>query len=308
VMVLAPRFLPETEPRPGRFDLAGAATSTLGMTALVYGFVRAASAGWTDTQTLTSFAASAVLLATFVMNELRAEQPITPLRLFANRERAGAYVARIFFVSGMFGMFFFMTQFLQGVLGYSPLEGGLAFLPMTSLIFALVQVVPRLVMRFGNARLLVVGTSLAFISMAWLSRISADTHYLTGIALPLLLMGVGAGLAFGPLTAAGITGVEPRDAGAASGLVNVAHQLGGSLGLGILVTVFATASGTAATHAEAVTELSNGVSTAVIGSAVFMALALVTIGATMFRRPATVLAVKPEPAEIDVVNALSEAA
>jgi EmrB/QacA subfamily drug resistance transporter len=305
VMVLAPRFLPETERRSGRFDFAGAATSTLGMTALVYGFVRAASNGWGDSQAVTSFVASAALLATFVVNELRAEQPITPLRLFANRERAGAYLARILFVSGMFGMFFFMTQYMQGVLGYSPLQGGLAFLPMTLLIFGLVHFVPRLTMRFGNARVLTVGVALEFVGMAWLSRISAETHYLTGIALPLVILGLGAGLAFGPLTAAGIAGVRPHEAGAASGLVNVAHQLGGSLGLGILVTVFAAASGTATTRTGAAHELANGVATSVTGSAVFLGLALLVVGATMFRRPATVAAVEPE---IEAVNALSEAA
>jgi EmrB/QacA subfamily drug resistance transporter len=304
VMWLAPRFLPETEPRPGRFDLAGAAGSTLGMGAVVYGFVRAASNGWSDATAMASFAAGGVLLAAFVLTELRAEQPITPLRLFASRERSGAYVARLFFVGGMFGMFFFMTQYLQVVLGYSPLQGGLAFLPMTVLIFGLAQVVPRLVGLFGNARLLAAGALLTLIGMVWLSRISASSDYVTGVALPLLILGLGAGLTFGPLTAAGITGVEPADAGAASGLVNVAHQVGGSLGIGILITVF-----TAATpHAATVQGLAHGVSTTVTGSAVLDGLALLVIAATMLRRPSAVTAVEPEPGEIEAVNALSEAA
>ena len=301
VMLLAPRYLPETERRPGRFDLVGAATSTLGMSALVYGFVRAASAGWGDPQAVASFVAGGVLLASFVLTELRAEQPITPLRLFASRERSGAYVARIFFVGGMFGMFFFVTQYLQGVLGYSPLEGGLAFLPMTLLIFGLVQVVPRLVARFGNARLLAVGVLLAFVGMAWLSRLSAGSDYLTGIALPLLVLGAGAGLAFGPLTAAGITGVATDDAGAASGLVNVAHQLGGSLGLGILVTVFAAATPQSASAAG----LAHGVATSVTGSAAFLAVALAIVLVTMVRRPAARVTIEqPELVELT----LSEAA
>jgi EmrB/QacA subfamily drug resistance transporter len=305
VIALAPRFLPETKRTPGRFDALGALTSTLGMSLLVYGFVRAAADGWSDSQAVVAFAASAALLAGFVRTELTAEQPITPMRLFSHRERAGAYVARIFFVGGFFGMFFYMSQFLQGVLGYSPLEGGLAFLPTTVVIFSLAQVLPRLIVRFGNARLLALGVLLAFVGMAWLSRVSVDSTYLADVALPLLLVGTGAGLAFGPLTAAGLTGVEPRDAGAASGLVNAAHQLGGSVGLGILVTVFAAAT----PHATTASSLAHGVSTSVTGSAVFLGLALLIVLATMVRRPvAPVLATEPEPEEVAVVVALSEAA
>jgi hypothetical protein len=172
------------------------------------------------------------------------------------------------------------------------------------LIFGLVQVVPRLVGRFGNARLLAAGALLTLIGMVWLSRISAGSDYVTGVALPLVILGLGAGLTFGPLTAAGISGVEPADAGAASGLVNVAHQVGGSLGIGVLITVF-----TAATpHAATVQGLAHGVSTTVAGSAVLDGLALLVILATMLRRPTAVTAAESEPAEIEAVNALSEAA
>ncbi len=241
LILAAPRFLPETERRPGQFDLRGALSSTLGMTALVYGIVRAASAGWSDAVTIASFAGGVVQLALFVVNERRAEQPITPLRLFAHRERAGAYAARVLFVGAMFGMFFFLTQYLQGVKGYGPLEAGVAFLPLTLVMFSMVSVVPGLIARFGNARMLATGVAIALTGMAWLSQLSAGTSYLTGIALPMAILGIGAGIAFTPLTAVGVTDVAPEDAGAASGLVNVAHQLGGSVGLGVLVTVFAEA-------------------------------------------------------------------
>src|SRR4051794_24380931 len=236
---LAPRHLAETERHAGRFDVMGAVTSTLGMTAVVYGFVRAAADGWGERGTVASFSAGVALLAAFVVTELRAPQPITPLRLFASRERCGAYLARMLIVGGMFSMFFFLSQYLQGVREYSPLRTGLAFLPMTAVMFSMVQAVPRLAARVGNAQLLTVGVSVALMGMAWLSRISADTPFFPGIAVPLVLLGVGMGAALAPLTAAGIAGVAPRDAGAASGLVNVTHQLGGSLGLSILVTVFA---------------------------------------------------------------------
>jgi EmrB/QacA subfamily drug resistance transporter len=281
VIWLAPRALPETEPRPGRFDLAGAATSVVGMTALVYGFVRAASAGWGDRLTVASFAAGVALLVAFVLIELRAEEPITPLRLFASRHRSGAFLARLFVVGGIFSMFFFLSQFLQGVRGFSALQAGLAFLPMTLLLFAMTRTVPRLALRFGERRLLAGGLLLALLGMAWLSRLSAGTSYFPEIALPLALLGLGMGTAFTPLTTAAVAGVAPEDAGAASGLVNVAQQLGGSLGLGVLVTLFASASHPAhprqLASATPQLDLANGVAAALTGGTVFLALALTVI-------------------------------
>ncbi len=290
---LAPRYLPETERRPGHFDLAGAATSTLGMTTLVYGFVRAASYGWGNVVTIASFVASAALLTAFVVTEQRAEQPITPLHLFASRQRSGSYLVRMLVVSGMFAMFFFMTQFFQGVLGYSALEAGLAFLPVTAVMFAVVRVVPKLVPRVGSVRLLIGGVFIALVGMAWLSRLSPMTPFFPGIVAPMALLGVGIGSALVPLTTAGIAGVEERDAGAASGLVNVAQQLGGSLGLGILITVFAAAGTTKAAHPLDVTSsrsvaqwnLAHDIATALKGSTIFLALALVVVVVTM-RQPA----------------------
>jgi len=291
LVIAALRFLPETERRQGHFDLAGAATSTLGMFAVVFGIVHAATAGWSDDVTLASLAAGLVLLALFVVNERRAEQPITPLRLFASRERSGAYLARVLFVGAMFGQFFFLTQYLQGVRGYGPLEAGLAFLPLTLVMFSMVFVVPRLVARLGSVRLLAGGVVVALVGMTWLSQISAHTPYLTGIALPMIVLGIGAGAAFTPLTAAGVAGVATEDAGAASGLVNVAHQLGGSLGLGVLVTVFASA---LPAHAHAV-GLAHAVSTSLMVGAAMLALALaVVLGLIVRPAPAS-----PGPAPVE---------
>ena len=289
LVCLAPRYLPETERSPGHFDMAGAATSTLGMVTLVYGFVRAASYGWGNQITIASFVASAALLTTFVVTERRAEQPITPLHLFANRQRSGAYVARMLVVSGMFAMFFFMTQFFQGVFGYSAIEAGLAFLPVTAVMFAVVRMVPRLLSRVGSVRLLAGGVLVAFLGMAWLSRLSPTTPFFPQIVVPMTLLGIGIGSALVPLTSAGIAGVEEKDAGAASGLVNVAQQLGGSLGLSILITVFAAANPSRAGRPGAVApirsvvqwNLAHDVAAAMRGSAVFLALALVVIVATM---------------------------
>jgi EmrB/QacA subfamily drug resistance transporter len=241
LVITARAVLPETTKARGRFDLPGALTSTLGMTSLVYGFVRAASDGWTDTATLVAFAAGVLLLAGFVAVELRAAAPITPLHLFADRTRSSSHVARILLIGGMFGMFFFLTLFLQNVLGYTPIVTGLAFLPLTVMLFAFSRVSASLMVRVGLRPLLVIGLSLSTVALLVLSRIDAGSSY-WALLVPLLLFGAGNGLAFVPLTAAALTGVAPKDAGAASGLVNVSQQLGGSLGLAILVTVGATAS------------------------------------------------------------------
>jgi EmrB/QacA subfamily drug resistance transporter len=281
----APRFLPETERHSGRFDVAGALASTLGMTALVFGLVRAADAGWSDGLTVATLAAGVLLLAAFVVNERRASQPIMPLRLFASAERAGAYAARILFLGAMLGFWFFITQYLQTVKGYSPLEAGVAFLPMTVVNFAVAVAVPKLTRRYGNALLLAGGLTLTLIGMAWLSRLSAGTTY-PMIALPMILIGAGQGATLSPLTAAGIAGVAPEDAGAASGLVNVAHQLGGSLGLGILVTVFAAADSATLTAQDL---LAHRVATVLSAGTVMLALALVIALVVRPRRAAATL-------------------
>jgi EmrB/QacA subfamily drug resistance transporter len=291
LVLLAPRYLPETERNPGRFDLAGAISSALGMTALVYGFVHAGSAGWADRETLASFAASLALLAAFVLRELRAEQPILPMRLFASWERSGAYVARLFTVGGMFGFFFFQTQFLQGVLGYSPLKAGFAFLPMTAVLFATSRMVPRFAGRMSSTRLLVIGLVIALGAMVWGRGLSASTQYFPQVALPMLLLGLGMGIAFIPLTSQGIAGVRQEDSGAASGLVNAFHQVGGSVGLAVLVTVFGTVSRNAAQHSAAglapalaaKEHLAHAISAALTGSVLFLAVAVVVVLATARR-------------------------
>jgi predicted MFS family arabinose efflux permease len=250
------------------------------MVALVYGLVRSAEAGWSDPLTVGTLVAGVVLLALFVLDEWRAAQPIMPLRLFASRERTGAYLGRLLFLGGMLGFWFYVTQYLQGVLGFSPLETGFAFLPTTVVNFAVALAVPWLTRRLGNARLLAGGILVAAIGMAWLSRVSADSSYLTGVALPMLLIGAGQGGVLAPITAAGVAGVAPEDAGAASGLVNVFHQIGGSLGLGILVTVFA-AAGSAALDGRDL--LAHRIGAALAGGAVLLALAFVVVLALVVR-------------------------
>ncbi|HSD37162.1 MAG TPA: MFS transporter [Rhodocyclaceae bacterium] len=280
VITGARRYLSETTRHAGQFDLVGAISSTLGMTALVYGLVHAAAAGWHDTQTLASLTAGVLLIVLLVWNEARAPQPIMPLRLFASRERSGAYAARMLFLGAMLGFWFFTTQFMQIVLGFSPFEAGLAYLATTLPNFAAAMAVPKLTRRFGNGQVLAGGLVIALLGMAWLSLLTSHTHFLTGIALPMVLIGIGQGGTLSPLTIAGVAGVAPQDAGAASGLVNVAHQLGGSLGLGVLVVVFAAAGSDALGLREL---LAQRVGASLTVSAAMLAGALLIVFATIVR-------------------------
>jgi EmrB/QacA subfamily drug resistance transporter len=304
-LVFAARHvLAETPAESGRFDIAGALTSTVGISSLVYGFIRVAEAGWTSPEVLTAFAIGVVLLAVFVVIERRASHPIVPLRLFAERDRVAAYLTMLLVVGTMFGMFFFLTQFLQGVLGFSPLEAGLAFLPLTGLLFTASRTVPKLVGRLGSGRLMITGAISLVAGMSWLTQVTVDSSYAGSVVGPLILFGIGAGMIFIPLAGRALAGVRPEDAGAGSGLLNVFQQVGGALGLGILVTVFGTASrssvergvpGNPAQQAREV--LTDGVGAAFIGATVYAVLTLVAIVVTV--RPwARKSAVATEPAAV----------
>lgn len=271
LIVAARRHIAETQPQPGDFDLGGALSSTLGMTALVYGLVRAADIGWHDGIVSASLTGGLLMIAAFVAIERQVRQPILPLRLLASPERAGAYLARMLFLGGAVGFWFFSTQLLQGVLHLRPLLAGLAFLPVTLPNFASAIAVPRLARRCGNERLLLAGLMLGVLGLLWLGLADADASYWADVAPPMLLIGLGQGLLLAPLTAAGVAGVGREDAGAASGLVNVAHQLGGALGLGLLVLVFARAAPAAAQDSVA---LAHRISAVMDAGALLLGLAL----------------------------------
>jgi EmrB/QacA subfamily drug resistance transporter len=281
LVFLARRVLPETTLHKGRVDIPGALTSTAGMASVVYGFVEAASDGWGSTRAGIAFVAGAALLAAFVVIELRAKLPITPLRLFADRDRSFSYAARLFLMGGMFGVFFFLTQYLQEVLNYSALVTGVAFLPLTVALFAASQVSARMLLpRVGSRPLMVGGISLSTLGVLALSQLSETSSY--GLVLTgLVLFGIGNGLAFVPLTVASLAGVDHADAGAASGLVNVMQQLGASIGLAVLVTVFGTASRSASRHAgaSAAHVFVHGAGMAFYAAAAMMALTVVIVGA-----------------------------
>jgi EmrB/QacA subfamily drug resistance transporter len=310
-LIAAPLFVTETPRQPGRFDLTGALTSTLGMASLVYAFIRAASNGWGDNVAIGAFVAAVVLLVLFVLNESRARQPITPLRLFADPSRSGSYIARLLLVAGMMGMFFFLTQFLQDILGFSPLRAGIAFLPMTVMVFSVSRAAPRLMQAAGPKLLMMAGLVPVIVALAWLSRVSADTSYWTGVFVPMLLLGAGMGIVFVPLTTASLTGVAPEDSGAASSMVNVMQQVGGAVGLAVLVAVYGTSYRDAARHplagASALTRAhhlqAHATATAFLLAAIFDVVSLIVIALLIRTRTPAVPPPRPAEAEEEAVVA-----
>lgn len=273
-MVIGARaVLTETPRLRESFDLVGALCATLGMGALVFGIIESGDTGGGSARVLVPVLVGVLLLAALVVNESRVTQPIIPLRLFRSRERSGAYAARMLYLGAMIGFFFFTTQLMQDALGFSPLQAGLGFLPMSLVNFAVALAIPRLGARISNAVLLAGGTVVTLLGMVWLSRAGVADAYLTSVALPMVLVGAGQGLAFAPLTNAGIAGVAPADAGGASGLVNTAHQLGTALGLAVLSAVALRAgAGT-----EGIDAVAAHVRAALTGSSVLLAFALVVV-------------------------------
>jgi EmrB/QacA subfamily drug resistance transporter len=246
--LLSPLFVNESQRQPGHFDGWGALTSTAGMAALVYGFIGASQHGWSNLGTIAAFASALVLLAVFLAIETRIGQPITPLHLFGDRNRAGSYAVMLALAAALFGMFFFLTLFVQDVLGYSPLRAGLAFLPMSAAIIVAAQLAARALPRLGPRTLMITGALLSVAGLAWVSPVSVSSGYVDRILGPMLLFGLGTGLLVVPLTMLAVSGVERHEAGAASSLLSVMQQIGGSLGLAILVTVFSTTSRSEATE------------------------------------------------------------
>ena len=281
VVLLAPRLIREPERHRSRLDVTGALTATLGTGTLVYAFIRAATAGWGSPLTLGCFAAAVVLLALFLAVESRSPQPLLPLHIIAQRVRGGGYLAMLLTAAAMFGMFFFITQYLQLVLGYSPLRTGFAFLPLAVLIFAGARIAPRLVPRFGARYFLIGGPLCLLTGLLLLTRIDAGTAYAPGVLVPMLLFGLGAGFTMVPLSLTILAGVRPEESGAASGTLQTMQQVGGALGTAVLLTVFSSATRHPSAGESAHALFAHGVSTAMGVGAVFSATALVLIVAVV---------------------------
>jgi EmrB/QacA subfamily drug resistance transporter len=238
--IVAPRVLAASQRQAGHLDLPGALSVSAGMVSLVYGLNHAATYGWTDSLTLAALGVAVALLLTFVGLELRSRHPLMPFSIFANRNRDGAYALSLAIGVAMFGTFFFLTQFVQNILGFTPLEAGVAFVPMTFTIVVTAQVVARLVGRFGPRPFVTAGPLFAAGGLFWLAQIDVHTSYLPGLVGPMLLLAVGLGLTFVPLTLMAVSGAGPSESGLASALLNVGQQIGGSIGIALLGTVAAT--------------------------------------------------------------------
>ncbi|MFJ9696432.1 MFS transporter [Kitasatospora sp. NPDC101183] len=239
IAVAAPRYIAESERTAGKFDLPGALTSTLGLVGMVYGFIRAASDGWSDPVTIGSFVAGVVLIAAFIVIERRTAQPITPLHLFADRNRTGGLVMMLCIAAAMFGIFFYVVLFVQGPLGYSPLRAGVSFLPISVAIIVAAQIASGLQAKYGPKPFMAGGALLVAVGLTWLTQMNKDSSYLDGVLGPTVVFGLGMGMIFVPVMLISVAGVPGEETGAASGLLNSMQQIGGSLGLSILTTVFA---------------------------------------------------------------------
>lgn len=255
---LAPRFLNESESHPGQLDIPGAITGTLGLLGIVYGFSRAGEEahGWGDTWTIASIAAGVVLLAVFAVVESRVKHPLLPVRVFANRTRATSFLVMMLVPAAMFAMFYFLSLFIQLVVGYSPLHTGFAFLPFSFGIVAGAAISSNLVNRVDPRFIAGVGTLMAAVALFGFSRLEvptgtadlmavangegflgADVNYWSSIFPFIVLMSVGMGMVFVPLTLTAVHHLRSEDSGIGSGVLNTMQQVGGALGLAILGTV-----------------------------------------------------------------------
>ncbi|WP_031089716.1 MFS transporter [Streptomyces sp. NRRL WC-3549] len=244
VLAAAGAYFVIREPAGGRnrspLDVPGVALSTLGLVSLVYGFTRAESAGWSDTLTIGAFVAAGVLLLAFVLTESRVRTPLLPLRVLTDRNRGGVYLSLGLAVIAMFGLFLFLTYYLQVVQGFSPVKTGFAFLPMIAgMITGSTQIGARLMTRVPPRLLMGPGFLVAAGGMLFLTQLDVDTSY-AGVILPAqLLLGLGMGTAFMPAMSLATHGIEPRDAGVASAMVNTSQQVGGAIGTALLNTIAA---------------------------------------------------------------------
>src|SRR5246500_5924270 len=221
VALLAPRVLGESERRRGNFDLPGAITASLGLAALVYGLSSAATTSngvshWGDTKVIVSLVAAVVLLVTFGFIETRSKHALVPMRVLRSRDRTGAYLIMLCVGTALFGMFFFLTLFVQNVWGYSALKTGIAYLPMIATVMVGSAVASQLVNRIGARPLMIIGSVFGTGGMFWLSRVTEHSTYAGGLLGPMMLTAAGMGLLFVPISLVALTKVGNNDAGVAS--------------------------------------------------------------------------------------------
>jgi predicted MFS family arabinose efflux permease len=260
------------------FDVAGATTVTGGLIALVYGIVRSSSSGWGSTEVLGFLGLAVVLLGAFVFIERRSAEPLVRLSIFTVRTVRGANVAMVVVAAGLFAQFFFNTLYVQRVLGYSPLEAGIAFLPFTGGIIVGAGLSQVLLPRVGARELPVIGLAMATVGMLLFLRLTPDGTYVTDLLPGIILASIGMGLTFVPVTLIATSGIPDGDAGLASGLFNTSQQIGGALGLAVLSTIATSKTtgvldrlGHRPSSGETASALVDGFHLAWLGSAVLLA-------------------------------------
>ena len=286
--------------RAREFDLRGALAATLGLTLLVLGIVRTDQTGWGDSSTLLLITAGVALLALFVLIEGRfAREPLMPLRIFRSRTLSASNIVVLLVGASSFGMWFFVSLYLQQVLGYSPIRAGLAFLPMTLCIVAGSTLASRLVGRVGAKPILVTGMASLTVGLFWFTDISPTGTYLGDMLFPSLLTAIGIGLAFVPATISAVAGVARQEAGLASGLVNTARLVGGALGLAVLAAIATSRTNTELHHAgtTAHAALVSGFQLAFVVSAGFALVGGLVAAFGLPRLPARVQAPAMAPVE-----------
>jgi predicted MFS family arabinose efflux permease len=233
------RFVAETPRRRDPFDLTGAALAIAGSVSIVWGLIGAPGHGWTSTRTLIALIAGAASIGALALNERRVSFPLLSPALMRDRRRVGALLVTTAVFGGQFAMFFLGAQYIQRVLGLSPLAAGAAFLPMTAGILVTSRVAPQMVQRFGQRTLLIGGTAGLIACFAWMSNADEHSGYWTAVFGPVLLNGLAAGLTFMPAASLVVERVAPRQAGAASGVLQTMQQLGGAIGLAVVASVYA---------------------------------------------------------------------
>jgi EmrB/QacA subfamily drug resistance transporter len=272
-------LIPESrsESATRHFDAAGAVSITAGLSVLAYAFLDASSAGWGSTKIVSLLALSVVLIGAFIAIELRSKAPLVPFRIFRSRTLTGANVVGILLGASLFSMFFFISLYMQQVLGYSAIHAGLSYLPLAVTIIVAAGLGGQLVTRFGFKPILAAGMLFIAVGLGWFSQISVGGGFLTDILGPSLLAAAGLGFGFVTSTIAAVSGVEEREQGLASGLINTSQQIGGALGLAVLSTIATTrtddvlASGTSSLP----NALNEGFQAAFLGGAVIAAIGFV---------------------------------
>src|SRR4051795_6113850 len=235
------RYIHDSERLSGKFDLVGSLLSVTGMVALVYGFINAANHSWSAGTTVASLGGGVVLLAAFVLYESRSSIAMMPMRIFANRSRAASYVIMLIIGAALFGMFYYLTFFIQGVMGFSSLKSGVAYLPFSLIIIVGSGIVSQVLPKVGPKALITLGAAFMTAGMYWYAQVHADTRYWSGIFPAMIVTATGLAMVFVTLTVVAVTKVTDTDTGLASALLNVGQQIGGSIGLAVLAAAFTSA-------------------------------------------------------------------